>query len=155
MTSYLQLDQTSLTLSRKTGIFDQRDKPKYVTCLAYASNGDVITGKNKTQLKVTYWGFSLQILIKLNWIIFSFRGLQWQCLYLGQRLQCSDQSDQEGPWWPHLLHLCSQGWLHHHWWRQRQPPGQVWYIVQKDRAWGSATRTSWVNQNCVTGIGWR
>ena len=42
--NFWQLDQTSLTLSRKTGIFDQRDKPKYVTCLSFASNGDVITG---------------------------------------------------------------------------------------------------------------
>ena len=49
-----QLDQTSLTLSRKTGIFDQRDKPKYVTCLAYASNGDVITGDSNGTVFI--WG---------------------------------------------------------------------------------------------------
>jgi microtubule-associated protein-like 1/2 len=28
-------------LSRKLGIFESRDKPKYVTCLAFADNGDV------------------------------------------------------------------------------------------------------------------
>jgi len=52
--NFWQLDQTSLTLSRKTGIFDQRDKPKYVTCLAYASNGDVITGDSNGTVFI--WG---------------------------------------------------------------------------------------------------
>lgn len=28
-------------LSRKLGIFESRDKPKYVTCIAFADNGDV------------------------------------------------------------------------------------------------------------------
>ncbi|XP_046460220.1 echinoderm microtubule-associated protein-like 2 isoform X2 [Daphnia pulex] len=31
-------------LSRKLGIFESRDKPKYVTCLAFADNGDCISG---------------------------------------------------------------------------------------------------------------
>ena len=51
---YFQFDSTSLSLSRKTGIFDQRDKPKYVTCLAYASNGDVITGDSNGNVFI--WG---------------------------------------------------------------------------------------------------
>lgn len=29
-------------LSRKLGIFESRDKPKYVTCIAFADNGDVL-----------------------------------------------------------------------------------------------------------------
>ena len=31
---------------RKTGLFDAKNatKPKYVTCLAFGSNGDVLTG---------------------------------------------------------------------------------------------------------------
>jgi len=52
--NFWQLDQTSLTLSRKTGIFDQRDKPKYVTCLSFASNGDVITGDSNGNVFI--WG---------------------------------------------------------------------------------------------------
>ena len=40
--NFWTLDNTSLTLSRKTGLFDLRDKPKYVTCLAFS-----FTGKEK------------------------------------------------------------------------------------------------------------
>ncbi|KAJ8308865.1 hypothetical protein KUTeg_013739 [Tegillarca granosa] len=32
------------TLAKKTGIFDKHEKPKYVLCLAFADNGDVISG---------------------------------------------------------------------------------------------------------------
>ncbi|KAK3093743.1 hypothetical protein FSP39_019600 [Pinctada imbricata] len=32
------------SLSKKTGIFDKHDKPKYVLCVAFAENGDVISG---------------------------------------------------------------------------------------------------------------
>ena len=52
--NFWQLDQTTFTLSRKTGIFDQRDKPKYVTCLAFSSNGDVITGDSNGNVFI--WG---------------------------------------------------------------------------------------------------
>ncbi len=44
----------SLTLSRKTGLFDQRDKPKYVTCLAFSFTGDVITGDSNGNVFI--WG---------------------------------------------------------------------------------------------------
>ena len=31
------------SISRKLGLFETRDKPKYVTCLVFAGNGDVMT----------------------------------------------------------------------------------------------------------------
>ena len=37
--NFWTLDNTTLTLSRKTGLFDLRDKPKYVTCLAFSFTG--------------------------------------------------------------------------------------------------------------------
>ena len=52
--NFWQLDPTTLTLSRKTGIFDQRDKPKYVTCLAFSFTGDVITGDSNGNVFI--WG---------------------------------------------------------------------------------------------------
>lgn len=52
--NFWQLDSTTLTLSRKTGIFDQRDKPKYVTCLAFSYTGDVITGDSNGNVFI--WG---------------------------------------------------------------------------------------------------
>lgn len=52
--NFWQLDPTSFTLSRKTGIFDQRDKPKYVTCLAFSFTGDVITGDSNGNVFI--WG---------------------------------------------------------------------------------------------------
>ena len=52
--NFWQLDPTTLTLSRKTGIFDQRDKPKYVTCLAFSYTGDVITGDSNGNVFI--WG---------------------------------------------------------------------------------------------------
>jgi len=52
--NFWQLDPTSFTLSRKTGIFDTRDKPKYVTCLAFSSTGDVITGDSNGNVFI--WG---------------------------------------------------------------------------------------------------
>lgn len=36
------------------GIFENRDKPKYVTCVAFTQNGDVITGDSHGNLIV--WG---------------------------------------------------------------------------------------------------
>ncbi|XP_059086390.1 echinoderm microtubule-associated protein-like 1 isoform X5 [Tigriopus californicus] len=52
--NFWQLDNTSLTLSRKTGLFDQRDKPKYVTCMAFSYTGDVITGDSNGNIFI--WG---------------------------------------------------------------------------------------------------
>ena len=52
--NFWQMDPNTLTLSRKTGIFDQRDKPKYVTCLAFSYTGDVITGDSNGNVFI--WG---------------------------------------------------------------------------------------------------
>lgn len=42
------------TLSRKTGLFDTRDKPRYVTCLAFSQTGDLITGDSNGNVFI--WG---------------------------------------------------------------------------------------------------
>ncbi|CAB4061736.1 unnamed protein product [Lepeophtheirus salmonis] len=52
--NFWQLDSTGFTLSRKTGLFDQRDKPKYVTCLAFSYTGDLLTGDSNGNISV--WG---------------------------------------------------------------------------------------------------
>jgi len=52
--NFWHLDPGNFTLSRKTGIFDARDKPKYVTCLAFSSTGDVITGDSNGNVFI--WG---------------------------------------------------------------------------------------------------
>ena len=52
--NFWTLDNTSLTLSRKTGLFDHRDKPKYVTCLAFSFTGDVLTGDSNGNVFI--WG---------------------------------------------------------------------------------------------------
>jgi len=56
--NFWQLDSTSLTLSRKTGLFDQRDKPKYVTCLAFSFTGDVLTGDSNGNVFIWGRGFN-------------------------------------------------------------------------------------------------
>jgi microtubule-associated protein-like 1/2 len=52
--NFWYLDPSSLTISRKTGLFDQRDKPKYVTCLAFSYTGDLLTGDSNGNVFV--WG---------------------------------------------------------------------------------------------------
>jgi len=52
--NFWQLDRTLFTLCRKTGLFDIRDKPKYVTCLAFSYTGDLLTGDSNGNLFV--WG---------------------------------------------------------------------------------------------------
>ncbi|KAI0213314.1 Echinoderm microtubule-associated protein-like 1 [Lamellibrachia satsuma] len=42
------------TLTRKLGLYEKHDKPKFVTCLAFAENGDVLTGDSNGSLFV--WG---------------------------------------------------------------------------------------------------
>ena len=46
-------------LSRKTGVFDaNKEKPKYVTCLAFGSNGDVLTGDSNGNVFVWRRGYN-------------------------------------------------------------------------------------------------
>ena len=40
------------SISRKLGLFETRDKPKYVTCMAFADNGDVLTGDSSGNILV-------------------------------------------------------------------------------------------------------
>jgi len=40
------------TISRKMGLLEQRDKPKYVTCLAFADNGDVLSGDSNGSISI-------------------------------------------------------------------------------------------------------
>ncbi|XP_051899976.1 echinoderm microtubule-associated protein-like 2 isoform X1 [Pristis pectinata] len=42
------------TLSKKQGIYEKQEKPKYVLCLAFSENGDVITGDSSGNLVI--WG---------------------------------------------------------------------------------------------------
>lgn len=42
------------TLYKRMGVFENRDKPKYVTCVAFNHLGDVITGDSNGSLIV--WG---------------------------------------------------------------------------------------------------
>ena len=42
--NFWTLDVVGGTLSKKTGVFDNKEKPKYVTCLAFSDSGDVLTG---------------------------------------------------------------------------------------------------------------
>ena len=62
--NFWMLDPTTLTLSRKTGIFDQRDKPKYVTCLAFSYTGDVITGDSNGNVFI--WGRGYNAVTKVR-----------------------------------------------------------------------------------------
>ena len=39
-------------LSRKKGLFDSQEKPKYVTCLAFADDGVVLTGDSNGSISV-------------------------------------------------------------------------------------------------------
>jgi microtubule-associated protein-like 1/2 len=46
-------------LIRKTGLFDAKaDKPKYVTCLAFGSTGDVITGDSNGNIFIWRRGYN-------------------------------------------------------------------------------------------------
>ncbi|XP_028026451.1 echinoderm microtubule-associated protein-like 2 isoform X3 [Bombyx mandarina] len=51
--AFWTLDQTNV-LYKRMGIFEARDKPKYVTCLAFNHNGDVLSGDSSGNL--TVWG---------------------------------------------------------------------------------------------------
>lgn len=47
------------TISRKMGAMEQRDKPKYVTSLAFADNGDVLSGDSNGSISVWSRGIRL------------------------------------------------------------------------------------------------
>ncbi|XP_072929850.1 echinoderm microtubule-associated protein-like 2 [Epargyreus clarus] len=49
--AFWTLDSSSV-LYKRMGIFDTRDKPKYVTCLAFNQNGDVLSGDSNGSITV-------------------------------------------------------------------------------------------------------
>lgn len=51
--SFWVLDQGG-TLYKRMGIFENRDKPKYVTCLAFTQNGDTLSGDSNGNIII--WG---------------------------------------------------------------------------------------------------
>lgn len=68
--SFWTLDQTN-TLYKKMGIFENREKPKYVTCLSFTQAGDVITGDSNGNIIVWARGTNtISRLLKLVFIIF-------------------------------------------------------------------------------------
>ncbi|XP_077290985.1 echinoderm microtubule-associated protein-like 2 isoform X2 [Arctopsyche grandis] len=59
--AFWTLDQGG-TLYKRMGIFENRDKPKYVTCLAFSPDGDVISGDSNGNIIV--WGRGTNTIIK-------------------------------------------------------------------------------------------
>lgn len=51
------------TLYKKMGIFEGRDKPKYVTCVAFLQSGDIVTGDSNGSL--TIWARGTNTVAKL------------------------------------------------------------------------------------------
>ena len=56
MLSFWSLD--GCQLSKKQGIYDKQEKPKYVLCLTFAQNGDLVTGDSNGNIFV--WGNGTQ-----------------------------------------------------------------------------------------------
>lgn len=49
--SFWSLDNGGM-LYKRMGIFENRDKPRYVTCVAFNQNGDVLTGDSNGNIIV-------------------------------------------------------------------------------------------------------
>lgn len=60
--AFWNLDQAGM-LYKRMGIFEGRDKPKYVTCLAFNNNGDVLSGDSNGN--VIIWGRGTNTIQKL------------------------------------------------------------------------------------------
>lgn len=60
--AFWTLDQTNM-LYKRMGIFESRDKPKYVTCLGFNHNGDVLSGDSNGNIIV--WGRGTNTIQKL------------------------------------------------------------------------------------------
>jgi len=65
--NFWQIEPSYSAMSRKTGVLDPRDKPKYFTCLAFSSNGDLITGDSNGNVFV--WGRGYNAVTKALWKI--------------------------------------------------------------------------------------
>ena len=56
--NFWQIDPSYSSLSRKTGVLDPRDKPKYFTSLAFSCTGDVITGDSNGNMLIWARGYN-------------------------------------------------------------------------------------------------
>ena len=63
--TFWQLEPGSGGLARKTGLLEQKDKPRYFTCLAFSSSGDLITGDSSGNILV--WGRGYNAVTKAIW----------------------------------------------------------------------------------------
>ena len=63
--NFWQIEPSYRSVSRKTGVLDPRDKPKYFTCLAFSCTGDLITGDSNGNLLV--WGRGYNAVTKAVW----------------------------------------------------------------------------------------
>ena len=52
-------------LYKKMGIFESREKPRYVTCVAFNQNGDVLTGDSNGNIIV--WARGNIFVLRKNW----------------------------------------------------------------------------------------
>lgn len=72
--SFWSLDNGGM-LYKRMGIFESREKPRYVTCVAFNQNGDVLTGDSNGNIIV--WGRGKIkrriVLVKLGFRFFSFQ----------------------------------------------------------------------------------
>ena len=63
--TFWQMEPGSAGLARKTGLLEQKDKPKYFTCIAFSSSGDLITGDSSGNILV--WGRGYNAVTKAVW----------------------------------------------------------------------------------------
>lgn len=60
--AFWTLDQNG-TLYKRMGVFEGREKPKYVTCLAFTQSGDVVSGDSNGNILV--WSRGTNIITRL------------------------------------------------------------------------------------------
>jgi microtubule-associated protein-like 1/2 len=65
--TFWQLETGLGTLARRTGVLEPRDKPKYFTCLAFSSAGDLITGDSSGNVLV--WGRGYNAVTQALWAV--------------------------------------------------------------------------------------
>ena len=65
--NFWQIDPSYSAMSRKTGVLDPRDKPKYFTSLAFSFTGDLITGDSNGNIFV--WGRGYNAVTKAMWAV--------------------------------------------------------------------------------------
>jgi microtubule-associated protein-like 1/2 len=55
--------ETNGTLIKRNGIFEGREKPKYVTCMAFTQDGDLVSGDSNGNLIVWTRGENIFIFV--------------------------------------------------------------------------------------------